>query len=144
MSFREADVILIGLIAALALGSFGLPVSFAAQTPPKIPRVGYVGATTSIEGQHHFEVLRQGLRELGYVEGQTIALEPRWAEGRTERLPDLVAELVRLKVDVMVVATTPAALAAKNATQTIPIVMVAVGDPVGSGLVASLARRVRT
>jgi ABC-type uncharacterized transport system substrate-binding protein len=74
------------------------------------------------------------------VEGQNLALEIRWAEGRYERLPDLVAALVRLKVDVLVVATTPGNLAAKNATQTIPVVMLSVGDPIGSGLVASLAR----
>jgi putative ABC transport system substrate-binding protein len=74
------------------------------------------------------------------VEGETVALEARWAEGRYERFPELVAEMVRLKVDVLVVATTPGALAAKKATQTIPVVMVGVGDPVGSGLVASLAR----
>jgi putative ABC transport system substrate-binding protein len=86
------------------------------------------------------EAFRQGLRELGYVEGQNIILDERWAEGRVERLPDLVADLVRLKVDVLVVASTPGALAAKSATQTIPVVMVNVGDPVGSGLVASLAR----
>ncbi len=126
-----------GLIAALVLG---LPVSSTAQTPPKIPRVGYVLSGTSTEYRRLFEAARQGLRELGYVEEQTIALEVRWAEGRYERLPELVAEMVRLKVDVMVVVTTPAALAAKKATTTIPIVMVAVGDPVGSGLVASLAR----
>jgi len=84
--------------------------------------------------------VREGLRELGYVEGRTIALEVRWAEGRYERFPALVADLVHDKVDVLVVATTPGALAAKNATTTIPVVMVAVGDPVGIGLVASLAR----
>jgi putative ABC transport system substrate-binding protein len=78
--------------------------------------------------------------KLGYVEGQNIALEVRWAEGRYERLPELVAQLVRLKVDVLVVAATPGALAVKNATRTIPVVMVAVADPVGSGLVANLAR----
>jgi putative ABC transport system substrate-binding protein len=83
--------------------------------------------------------MRQGLRQLGYLEGQNIALEVRWAEGRYERLRPLVAELVRLKVDVLVVGTTPGALAAKSATRTIPIVMYAVGDPVGSGLMASLA-----
>jgi len=86
------------------------------------------------------KAIREGLRELGYVEGRTIALEIRWAEGRYERLPALLAELVQLKVDILVVPTTPGALAAKSATSTIPVVMVAVGDPVGSGLVASLAR----
>jgi putative ABC transport system substrate-binding protein len=80
------------------------------------------------------------LRDLGYVEGQNVAIEGRWAEGKFERLPDLAAELVRLKVDVIVSVVTQATLAAKNATRTIPIVLVAAGDPVGSGLVASLAR----
>ncbi len=131
---------MLGLIAALTLGPFGLPIPSSAQTPPKIPRVGYVGASTFTGGRHFIEALRQGLRELGYVEGQTIALELRWADGRYERLPELVAEMVHLKVDVLVVATTPGALAAKNATETIPIVMVSVGDPVESGLVNSLAR----
>jgi len=87
----------------------------------------------------YIEAFRQGLGELGYVEGQTIVLELRWAEGRPERAPQLVAELVGLKVDVLVAPSGPAALAAKNATQTIPIVMVA-PDPVGLGLIGSLSR----
>src|SRR4029434_6916063 len=82
----------------------------------------------------------QGLRELGYVEGQNISIEYRWADGNFERLPALAAELVGLKVDVIVAAVTQASLAAKNATRTIPIVMVAVPHPVDSGLIASLAR----
>jgi putative ABC transport system substrate-binding protein len=102
--------------------------------------VGYVFATTSSETTDLLLAIRQGLHERGYVEGRTINLEVRWAEGKYERLPALVDELVRLRVDVLVVATTPGAMAAKSATNTIPIVMVAVGDPVGSGLVASLAR----
>ena len=80
------------------------------------------------------------MRELGYVEGQNIALESRWAHGKVERLPGMAAELVRLKVNVIVTAGTPPALAAKQATTTIPIVMASGGDPVGLGLVASLAR----
>jgi len=127
-------------LAALVLALVAPPVFSAAQTPPKIPRVAYVMSGTSTGLRHLFEAARQGLRELGYVEGQTIALEVRWAEGYYDRFPELVAEMVRLKVDVMVVSTTPGALAAKKSTQTIPVVMVAVGDPVGSGLVASLAR----
>jgi putative tryptophan/tyrosine transport system substrate-binding protein len=89
--------------------------------------------------KHLVEAFRQALRELGYVEGQTIVLELRWFEGRPERAPQLVAELVGLKVDVLVAATGPAAVAAKNATQTVPIVMSA-NDPVGLGLVGSLSR----
>jgi putative ABC transport system substrate-binding protein len=105
---------------------------------PKIPRVGCVFAG-AVASQNSNEAFRQGLRELGYVEGQTIVLEARRAEGRLERMPKLVAELVGLKVDVLVVVGTPAAVAAKNATQTIPIVMM-VNDPVGFGLVGSLSR----
>jgi len=114
--------------------------SLAGAQQPRVPRVGYLFATTSSENQDLVKAIREGLRELGYVEGRTIALEIRWAEGRYERLPALLAELVHIKVDVLVVATTPAALAAKSTASTIPVVMVAVGDPVGSGLVASLAR----
>jgi ABC-type uncharacterized transport system substrate-binding protein len=116
------------------------PLTAHAQAPGKVPRVGYVFARVSSADQPLWDTARQGLRELGYVEGQNITLEIRWAEGRSERLPELVAELVRLKVDVLVVATTPGALAAKDATRTIPIVFVGVADPVESGLVASLAR----
>jgi len=105
-----------------------------------MPRVGYVVSGTSTGYGHLFEAARQGLRELGYVEGQTIALEVRWVEGRHERFPELVAEMLRLKVDVLVVASTPGALAAQKATSTVPIVFVNIADPVGSGLVASLAR----
>src|SRR5215471_15237972 len=101
-----------------------------AQQPKKIPRVGYVFSFTPAEGRHLWEACRQGLRELGYVEGQNIILEPRWAEGRYERHDDLVTDLVRLNVDVMVVAATPASFAAKAATNTIPVVFVAVADPV--------------
>ena len=127
-------------MGSLALFMVVAPPSASVQVPAKVPRVGYVFARVSSEDQYLWDAARQGLRELGYVEGQNIALEIRWAEGRHERLPELVAELVRLKVDALVVATTPGALAAKSATQTIPVVMVAAGDPVGSGLVASLAR----
>jgi putative tryptophan/tyrosine transport system substrate-binding protein len=124
----------------LTLGLFAAPLTAQAQTPGKVPRVGYVFTRVSSADQRVFDTARQGLRELGYVEGQNITLEVRWAEGRSELLPELVAELVRFKVDVLVVATTPGALAAKDATRTIPIVFLTVGDPVGSGLVASLAR----
>jgi ABC-type uncharacterized transport system substrate-binding protein len=129
---RREFITLLGCAATWSLAG-------AAQTSSKIARVGVVNGGTPAASGHIFEAFRQGLRQLGYVEGQTIALEVRWAEGRYERLPELVAELVRLKVDVLVVGNSPAALAAKNATRTIPIVMFA-GDPVGLGLVASLAR----
>ena len=122
----------LGLIASLALAILAPPRSTGAQAPRKVPRVGYVFGQTSSEGRHHLEAFRQGLRELGYVEGQTITLDGRWAEGRAERFPDLVADLVRLKVDVLVVSSTQGGLAAKEATTTIPVVMVGVGDPGGA------------
>jgi putative ABC transport system substrate-binding protein len=125
-------------LAILAL--LAAPLASDAQQPAKVARVGYIFSFTAAEGRHLWEACRQGLRELGYVEGQNIVLEPRWAEGRYERLPGLVADLLRLKVDVMVVAATPGSLVAKAANNTTPIVMVAVADPVRSGLVASLAR----
>jgi putative ABC transport system substrate-binding protein len=111
-----------------------------AQDAPRVPRVGYLFSFTPAEGRHLWEACRQGLRELGYVEGRNIILEPRWADGQYERLPGLAADLVRLNVDVIVVAATPGSLAVKAATNTIPVVIVAVGEPVKTGLVASLAR----
>jgi putative ABC transport system substrate-binding protein len=108
-----------------------------AQQPGKVARVGVLAPGFA---QPPLAALRQGLRGLGYVEGQNLTLVERFAEGRYDRLSGLAAELVRLKVDVILSLSTPAALAAKNATDTIPIVMLGVGDPVKSGLVASLAR----
>ena len=122
---------------ALCVVLIALCVSAEAQQRRKVPRVGYVFSFTPAEGQHLWEACREGLRELGYVEGQNIVLEPRWAEGRYERHHDLVADLVRLNVDVMVVAATPANFVTKVTTHTIPIVFVAVADPVRVGLVAS-------
>jgi putative tryptophan/tyrosine transport system substrate-binding protein len=109
------------------------------QQPPKVPRVGWLSPGSAASDENFLASFRDGLRELGWVVGQNIAIEPRWAEGGFERLPDLAAELVRLPVDVIVASVTQASLAAKQATATIPIVMVGVGDPLGSGLVASLA-----
>jgi putative ABC transport system substrate-binding protein len=135
MRRREFITLLGGATAA----SVAWPRATGAQTPPKIPRVGFIAGGNPAATEHTLGAFQQKLRELGYVEGQSIALEVRWAEGRLERISELVAELVDLKVNVLVTAVTPAALAAKKATQTIPIVMVA-ADPVGQGLVASLAR----
>lgn len=110
----------------------------AAQQPKKVPRIGYLAITSP--GSYD-EAFRQGLRELGYVEGGSIVIEYRYAEGKIERLFDLAVELVRLKVDVLVAAGgAPAALAAKRATTTVPIVIASVADPVALGLVASLAQ----
>jgi putative ABC transport system substrate-binding protein len=116
------------------------PLAAHGQLRADVPRVGYLFSFTQPQGRHLWEACRDGLRELGYVEGQNINLEPRWAEGQHDRLPGLAAELVRLKVDVIVAAATPASRAAKAATSTIPIVIVAVGEPVKAGLVASVAR----
>ena len=103
-----------------------------------MPRVGYLGTRTLAD--LGVEASRQGLRDSGWVEGQNIALEYRFAEGKVDRLPDLAAQLVRRKVDIIVSQSTPGATAAKKVTGTIPVVMVPVGDPVGVGLVASLVR----
>jgi len=122
---------------ALSTILFALCVFAEAQQPKKIPRLGFLSPTSD---DSRVEAFRQGLRELGYVEGQNIAIEYRWADGKFDRLPDLALELVRLKVDVVVAVVTQASLAAKMATGTIPVVMIGVSDPVGSGLVVSLAR----
>jgi putative ABC transport system substrate-binding protein len=115
------------------------PFAAVAQQTQKLPRIGYLspGPPTLMANERAF---LQGLRELGYVEGTNILIEYRFADGKFERLPDLAAELVRLDVDAIVAAVTQASLAAKAATKTIPIIMLALSDPVGSGLVASLAR----
>jgi putative ABC transport system substrate-binding protein len=126
--------------AALAFGLLTAPLTAAAQ-PEKIGRIGYLGPTPSTGGL--LQAFREGLLELGYIERKNIAIEYRYtalAGDIDERLPLLAAELVRLKPDVLVVSLTVAALAAKNATTTIPIVMVNVDDPVGSGLITSLGR----
>jgi putative tryptophan/tyrosine transport system substrate-binding protein len=125
---------------AFVVGAFALfAAPLAGEAQPKVPRIGIltlaVASSTPI-----FEEFRQGLRDLGYAEGQNIAFEYRFAQGRPDRLPGLAAELVRMKIDVIVIEGGQAALAAKNATQTIPIVMAVIGDPVKAGLVASLAR----
>jgi putative ABC transport system substrate-binding protein len=123
------------------VGGLVAPLRVAhAQPAGKVYRIGYLSAGSSPGNPRLIEAFRQGLLELAWVEGQNIVTEYRWAEGRFERLPDLAAELVRLKVDLIVAAPSPPALAAKNATETIPIVFMGVPDPVGLGLVASLAR----
>ena len=111
-----------------------------AQQPQKVPRIGYLATVSLSAISHRIEAFRQGLRELGYVEGKNIVIEYRYAEGKPDRLPGLAAELVRLKVDIIVTAGSPATRAAKEATNTIPIVMTNEGDPVGTGFVASFAR----
>ena len=125
---------------ALSAMLFALCFSIQAQQPTKVPRVGFLtGASLSAQLVRN-EAFRQGLRELGYVEGKNIVIEWRSYEGREDRSPALAAELVRLKVDVIVTGGSGDIRAAKEATATIPIVMVQGGDPVGSGFVASLSR----
>jgi ABC-type uncharacterized transport system substrate-binding protein len=119
------------------------PLAGEAQQVGKVPRVGHLSlvAGSDPQVQRALDVFRQALRELGYVEGQSIAFEYRWADGKSERLPDLATELVRLKVDVIVTTGgVPSAQAAQRATKAIPIVATGTVDPVAAGLVASLAR----
>jgi putative ABC transport system substrate-binding protein len=113
-------------------------LAVAGQAPGRVPRIGLVCAASPPDPKA--EAFRQGLRELGYVEGQNLVIEYRWAEGKPERIREFIAELVHLKVNVLVVSGTHGALAAKRATSTIPIVFPVHPDPVGAGLVASLAR----
>ena len=119
---------------------FALYSSVEAQQPAKFPRIGFVVDGTPSTHSTRIQAFRQGLRELGYVEGKNIIIEWRYAEGRSELYAPLAAELVSLNVDVIVTSGTPAALAAKKATKTIPIVFASVGNPVGSGIVDSLAQ----
>ena len=125
---------------ALCAMLFALSFPAQAQQPGNTPRIGYLEAVSPSISAVRTEAFRQGLRELGYVEGKNIVTEYRYAEGKRDRLPALAAELVRLKVDVIVTAGASATRAAKKATSTIPIVMAQDSDPVGKGVVASLAR----
>jgi putative ABC transport system substrate-binding protein len=126
------------ILAAVML--LAVSVMAEAQQAKKLARIGYLEFGSAASGTPYLEAFRQGLRDLGWVAGHNIAMEVRYAQGRHERLPSLAAELVRLKVDVIFASTTPAALAAQQATSTIAIVIGFVADPMGSGLVASLAR----
>jgi putative ABC transport system substrate-binding protein len=131
----------IGCIVTLILSLLTVPPAADAQQPAKIPRVGWLDDGMKADKAHLHEAFLQGLRDLGYVEGQNLVIERRDAERQLARLPELAAELVRLKVEVLVTTGgVPATSAAKRATSTIPIVMADAGDPVGTGLVASLAR----
>ena len=125
---------------ALCAMLLALCFSAEAQQPAKIPRIGFLDNSTAAGSAVLVEAFRQELRKLGWIEGKNIAIEYRFAEQKNERVPELAADLVRLKVDLIVVAGTRPALAAKSATTTIPIVITVAGDPVGAGLVASLAR----
>jgi putative ABC transport system substrate-binding protein len=126
-------------LAAL-LGVGIAPLSVFGQLPSKVWRIGYLGSSARAPVNFAFDAFRQGMRELGYVEGKNLVIEARFADGVYDRLPGLAAELVELKVDVILADASPAIRAAQKATNTIPIVMGSTGDPVGSGFVQSLAR----
>src|SRR2546425_7520783 len=131
---RREFISLLGGAAAAAW-----PLAARAQQPGKLPTIGFLGGSTPSAESQRVAAFVQRLRELGWIEGRTIAIDYRWAEGRTERYTEIAAELVRLKVDVIV--TSGAAVpAARQATSVIPIVFAIAGDPIGMGLVASLAR----
>jgi putative tryptophan/tyrosine transport system substrate-binding protein len=127
-------------ITLLGGGMASWPLAVGAQQTAKLPNLGFLTAGTPGAGSPGLPALLEGLRQLGWIEGKTIVIEYRYAQNRNDRLPELAAELVRLNVDVIAAAGTLAALAAKHATTTIPIVMTSAGDPIGNGLVASLAR----
>lgn len=132
----------VALIIVVALAVLGAPVPPAAQDARsgKMARIGRLSPLSADADAHNLEAFRGGLRDLGWVEGRDFTIEARFADGNPERLPELAAQLVRQRVDVILVGSNPGTLAAKQATSTIPIVMVTTGDPVGGGLVASLAR----
>src|SRR5512134_2906606 len=121
-------------IVTLTLSLLAAPLAADAQQAGKVPRIGYLRVTSPSDRPPLLDAFRQRLRELGWVEGQNIVIDYRYAEGRVDRLPDLAAELVRLKVDLIVSWGTQGVMALKNATETIPIVMIAVRDPIGIGL----------
>ena len=127
-------------LAALTVGFVTAPLAVEAQPAAKLWRVGYLSSSSAERERARVAAFQQALQELGYLEGKSIVIEQRYAGGEFERLPELAAELARLKVDVFVVAGAPAAHAAKKASSVIPSVMTGVADPVGMGLVASLAR----
>jgi putative tryptophan/tyrosine transport system substrate-binding protein len=136
---KKAALLSIPVVVAVVL--LALAVIAEAQQPTKIPRIGYLDTSGDPSApSDRLEAFRQGLRDLGYIEGKNILVEPRYAEGQLDRFPSRVAELVQLKVDVLIVSALPAIRAAKQATKTIPIVMVTLQDPVAAGLIDSLAR----
>src|SRR6516225_4678050 len=131
---RRAFISLLGGAAA------AWPRAARAQQPGKLPTIGFLGSTTASIGSQWVVVFVERLRELGWIEGHTVAIEYRWAESHSERFPQIAADLVRAPVDIIVVTSTAAALVCKQATPVIPIVFPLTGDPLGTGLVASLAR----
>src|SRR5262245_57610839 len=130
---RRAFITLLG-------GAAAWPLAARAQQAGKLPSIGFLGESTSLAQSERTTAFIQRLRELGWIEDRTVAIEYRWAEGRGERFAEIATEFVRLKVDIIVTSSTPAVTAAKQATSVIPIVFAIAADPVGTGLVASLAR----
>src|SRR4029434_1544367 len=130
----------IGLLVLLALGLLLAPLTVAAQRARKVYQVGHLSGISKAANKAFMDAFREGMRALGYVEGQDWVLDEQYAEGKMERLASLAQELIHHNPDVLLVSTTPGNVAVKAATSTIPIVMVAVADPVGVGLVQSLAR----
>jgi putative tryptophan/tyrosine transport system substrate-binding protein len=133
MGTRNIVVLLVSVVLAFV-------DSAEAQQPKKTYRIGMLNGGSTSTAKANYEAFREGLRQLGYVEGTNVIFEHRYADGKSDRLPELAAELVRLKVDVILVGGSQTTTAAKQATSTIPIVVGSAGDLVGSGLVASLAR----
>jgi putative tryptophan/tyrosine transport system substrate-binding protein len=127
-------------IALVGGAAVAWPLAARAQQPVKLPTIGFLGSATLLVESQRVAAFVQRLRQLGWIENRNVAIEYRWAEGRAERFTELAAEFARLKVDLIVAATTPAVIAAKQATSVIPIVIATANDPVGTGLVASLAR----
>ena len=127
-------------ITTLASAAAAWPLAARAQQPAKLPTIGFLGQSTRSATSEWVAAFVQRLRELGWIENRTVAIVYRWVEGREDRFTEVTDEFVRLKVDVIVTSGTPEVLAAKQATSVIPIVFATAGDPVGNGLVASLAR----
>src|SRR5215468_4214493 len=130
----------VALIAVLVLSLLAAPLAAEAQQAGKVARIGYLLGATREQTSDLVKAFEDGLRDLGYVPGRNVVMESRFADGKLERLPQLAQDLVGLKVDVIVTGSNPHVIAAKQATTTIPIVMVYVRDPVGAGLVASVSR----
>src|SRR5262249_33894501 len=127
-------------IALLGGAALAWPLTAHAQQAGRLPTIGFLGSATLLVESERVAAFVQRLRQLGWIENRNVAIEYRWAEGRTERFTELAAEFARLKVDLIVASTTPAVIAAKQATSVIPIVIATANDPVGTGLVGSLAR----
>jgi putative tryptophan/tyrosine transport system substrate-binding protein len=126
-------------LGAVPLALLASPMAGEAQQAGKVSRIMFLGASSATLESDRVDLFRQGLRDLGYIEGQNVVIEYRWAEGHYDRYPAFVAEAVNHKVDVIVTEGTPAAIAAREGTRTIPIVTASIGDPVAAGLVSSVA-----